>query len=405
MELAYLTTEYPAVSHTFIKREILALEKLGHTVHRFSIQNCKNITDPADEIERDKTFYCLSQGYFKLLMSGVSCLISNPIYSIKTLKLALTLNAKSDRGVIKHIAYFLEATLLKNELGKRGVQHLHVHFGTNPTTVALLTSELGGPSFSFTTHGPDEFDAPIAFSLARKISGSVFTIGISQYCSAQLKRWASCENWDKIKIVHCTVSDEFFNPVPKIERDSNTIICIGRLSAQKGHLILIDAVKNLFEKGYDFQVILAGDGELRPIIENRICEFGLEERVSITGWISGRRIRELLLLSRGVVLPSFAEGLPVVLMEAMAMKRPVVATCINGIPELVKEGENGFLTIAGDVESLTMGISKLLNAAVEQLNEMGKCGHDLVKTSYSSHSQIPILENYFKEVLIKRDST
>jgi len=399
MELAYLTTEYPAVSHTFIRREILALEKIGHVIHRYSIRDCKNVSDPVDELERQKTFYCLSQGSFKLLLNGMFCLIYAPIKSLKALRLTLDFSRKSERGIIKHIAYFLEAALLLKEFNGKDINHVHVHFGTNSTTVALLVSVLGGPSFSFTVHGPDEFDAPIGFSLARKITNSAFTVGISQYCSAQLKRWATFDSWSKIKIVHCTVSDDFFMPVPRIASDSNTLVCIGRLSAQKGHLVLIDAAKKLLEQGLQFKIILVGDGELRQVIESRIHEYGLGEKISITGWVGGSRVKELLSLSRGLVLPSFAEGLPVVLMEALALKRPVVTTYIDGIPELIKDGENGFLTISGDVDSLADGISKLLNTPTEQLNKMGDRGHDLVKSSYSSQSQIPILEKYFEEAL------
>ncbi len=403
MELAYLTTEYPAVSHTFIRREILGLENLGHTIHRYSIQNCKNISDPVDELERQKTFYCLSQGIFKLLLGGISCLICTPVKSLDALRLTLDFR-KSERGIIRHLAYFLEAALLLKEFDRKSIKHVHVHFGTNSTTVALLVTALGGPRYSFTVHGPDEFDAPIGFSLARKIENSAFTVGISQYCSAQLKRWASLENWVKIKIVHCTVSDEFFQPAPRVDEDSNTIVCVGRLSAQKGHLVLIEAARRLLDQGFHFNVILVGDGELRQVIENRIREYGLEERISITGWVGDSRVREILILSRGLVLPSFAEGLPVVLMEALALKRPVVTTYIDGIPELIKDGVNGFLTISGDVESLAEGIRKLLNTSPEKLNEMGDRGHDLVKSSFSAHSQIPILEKYFEEALTDQES-
>ena len=399
MELAYLTTEYPAVSHTFIRREILGLEKLGHVIHRYSIQDCKNISDPVDELERQKTFYCLSQGISKLMLSGIFFLICAPIKSLKALRLALDFSRKSERGIIRHLAYFLEASLLLKEFNRQNIKHVHVHFGTNSTTVALLVSELGGPSYSFTVHGPDEFDAPIGFSLAQKITNSVFTVGVSQYCSAQLKRWATIDNWPKIKIVHCTVSDDFFEPVSRIADDSHTIVCVGRLSAQKGHLVLLDAAKKLFEQGLHFKVILVGDGEFRQVIENCIQEYGLEDNILITGWVGGSRIKEILTLSRGMVLPSFAEGLPVVLMEALALKRPVVTTYVDGIPELIKDGDNGFLTISGDVESLADGISKLLNTPAERLNQMGDRGHELVKSYYNAQSQIPILEKYFEEAL------
>ena len=160
MELAYLTTEYPAVSHTFIRREILGLEKLGHTIHRYSIQDCKNISDPIDTLERQKTFYCLPQGIFKLLLSGISCLVCAPLKSLKALRITLNFSRKSERGLIRHFAYFLEAALLLKEFDKKGIKHVHVHFGTNSTTVALLVRVLGGPRYSFTVHGPDELVFP-----------------------------------------------------------------------------------------------------------------------------------------------------------------------------------------------------------------------------------------------------
>ena len=179
---------------------------------------------------------------------------------------------------------------------------------------------------------------------------------------------------------------------------------MGRLSAQKGHLVLIEAAKILFDQGIRFNLILVGDGELRQLIEQRIRDYGLEDRISITGWVGDGRVRELLTLSRGLVLPSFAEGLPVVLMEAMALKRPVVTTCIDGIPELVKDGVNGFLTISGDVESLAEGIGKLRNTPPGELNEMGDRGHDLIKSSFSAQSQIPVLEKYFEEALTRQEN-
>ena len=402
MKLAYLTTEYPAVSHTFIRREILALEKKGHRIHRYSIQGCKNISDPVDQIEKGKTFYCLPQGPFRLLASGIRCFLISPIKSLKALAVTLRFSRKSERGLVNHLAYFLEATLLLVDFKAKGIHHVHVHFGTNSTTVALLVSILGGPSYSFTVHGPDEFDAPRGFSLQEKISGSAFTVGISQYCSAQLKRWARLSDWEKIRIIHCTVSDDFLLPSPAITESMDTLVCVGRLSAQKGIYVLIDAVKNLIDRGYRFKLVLAGDGELRETIEGRIAMHGLKDQVTITGWVGGDRIRELIQTSRGMVLPSLAEGLPVVLMEALAMKRPVVTTCINGIPELVKDGENGFIAIAGDEISLTNCIAKLLDTPVEQLNKMGRKGHEVVRNDFSSESQMPLLEKYFSQVMSEK---
>ena len=399
MELAYLTTEYPAVSHTFIRREILELEERGHRVHRFSIRECTHISDSVDKLERKKTYYCLSQGMFRLLFDTLYVGVTRPKSWLNAFRMTLALNKNSDRGLVRHFAYLAEASNLLREINRRNLGHIHVHFGTNVTSVALLLRVLGGPTYSFTVHGPDEFDAPIGFSLERKISNAEFVIAISHFGSAQLKRWALLEDWEKIKIVYCSLSDDFFKPTPPIKASSKTILCVGRLAAQKGHLFLLDAVKLLTQKGVELELVLVGDGELRHVLENRICELGIENFVTITGWVDGKKIKKLLAASRGLVLPSFAEGLPVVIMEAFSSKRPVVSTYVSGIPELVINGENGFLSVAGDTYSLAEAIKLLMNTPVEQLNIMGHRGYEMVKERHHVKTQVAALEKQFRKVL------
>jgi glycosyltransferase involved in cell wall biosynthesis len=201
-----------------------------------------------------------------------------------------------------------------------------------------------------------------------------------------------------VHIVRCTVGSEFLAPAP-IDPESSQFLCIGRLSAQKGQAVLIDAFATLIESGVDAQLILAGDGELRAEIENRIAKHGLHGRVRITGWIAEQQIRELLLRSRALVLPSFAEGLPVVIMEALGMGRPVISTYVAGIPELVRPGENGWLVTAGRADQLAAAMREALESPVKHLEALGRAGSALVAERHRTSSEAARLAGYLASVV------
>jgi glycosyltransferase involved in cell wall biosynthesis len=396
MRLAYLTTEYPKVSHTFIRREIRQLERTGDEVVRLAIRDSAGaIADPVDAEENERTFHCLACSPLRLLWDATVVKLRHPLRWMRAALMLWRMSRRSDRGVLRHIAYLIEAACLLRYVKRQGVEHLHVHFGTNAAAVARVMRVLGGPTYSFTVHGPDEFDAPIGFSLRGKIADAAFVVAITDYCAAQLRRWARLEDWDKISIVHCTVADEFFDEARPIDEDSRSLVCVGRLSAQKGHLVLLDAVRALRDDGVDLQLVLAGDGELRDVIEQRIDELDLAGRVTITGWISEAEVRRHLLAARALVLPSFAEGLPVVIMEALALGRPVVATRITGIPELVRDGENGRLVTASNVRELTEALRWIMEAPVEQLDEMGRAGRQLARERHSVEGEVARLRALF----------
>lgn len=278
------------------------------------------------------------------------------------------------RGVGRHLVYLVEACLLVRLMRDCGVSHLHAHFGTNPATVALLARTLGGPPFSFTVHGPDEFDRPEAESLRHKIAGAAFVVAVSSFGRSQLYRWAEECDWGKIQVVHCGLDATFLGAEPVPVPTDPRLVCVGRLAEQKGQLVLLQALARLANEGIAFEAVLAGDGPLRRAIENGIGRLGLSGKVRITGWLSGADIRREIEAARGLVLPSFAEGLPVVLMEALALGRPVVSTFVAGIPELVHDRIHGWLVPAGDVESLADAIRELLTTPSERLTAMGKAG-------------------------------
>ncbi|MHB8790235.1 MAG: glycosyltransferase [Desulfobulbaceae bacterium] len=378
LKLAYLTTSYPSVSHTFIRRELREIERRGHSILRLAIrQSNAALVDPIDQEEAAKTIHCLALPVWLHVISLFQTALLHPVRFWDAFCLTIKMGLRSDRGIFRHFFYLVEACTFLGILKKHAVQHVHVHFGTNSTAVARLIRRCGGPSYSFTTHGPTEFDSAIAFDLHGKIADAAFVIAISDYCSAQLRRWCTPTDWVKIHIVHCTVGDDFFNAGVPFDPDSQTFVSVGRLTAQKGQILLIDAFAQIIAAGHDAYLVLVGDGELRPLIEQRIAIAGIENRVIITGYVSEAEVRRHIASSRALVLPSFAEGLPMVIMEAFAIGRPVISTYVAGIPELVRSKENGWLVQAGNTDELAAALADALESPSSRLVEMAACGRDL----------------------------
>ncbi|MBL1321902.1 MAG: glycosyltransferase family 4 protein [Methylophaga sp.] len=398
MHLAYFTNQYPKVSHSFIRREILALEQLGHSVERFALRSDEaELVDPADQLEFSKTAYILSDSKLSIVLQAFGVLILHPIKFIMTLLVAVKLGFRSDRGILRHIAYFVESCVLLKWQLRNDIEHIHAHFGTNSTTVVLFAYLLGGVGYSFTVHGPEEFDKPEFISLAEKIKHSRFVVAISSYGRSQLFRWIPLEQWHKVKVVHCGLDDAFLMNNSKEPNLSNQLVCVGRLCEQKGQLLLLESMKELSDSGIDCKLVLAGDGPMRAEVERRIVAYELSDRVEITGWISSEQVKKILIESRGLVLPSFAEGLPVVIMEALALCRPVITTYVAGIPELVKDGENGWLIPAGDSEALTSAIRAMLEANSQKLTTMGINGFKAVNEQHNIKIEAAKLGRYFEQ--------
>lgn len=385
MTIAYLVNQYPKVSHSFIRREIAGLEACGVQVARFSIRSCgSELVDEADKLELEKTRIVLGVGVLGLLASLLGIAFSRPFAWLKAFWLMFQISRVSDRSVLYHLAYLAEACVLLGWFSELGIEHVHAHFGTNSTTVAMLCHALGGPPYSFTVHGPEEFDQPKALSLEEKIKRAAFVVAISSFGKSQLFRWCDRQHWSKIHVVHCGVDEIFLTQVSTSVPEHPQLVCVGRLCEQKGHLLLIQAAAQLAAEGLQFKLILVGDGPLRPQIETLILQFGLQEYVEITGWASNYEVGQHILASRAMVLPSFAEGLPVVIMEALALGRPVISTYVAGIPELVKPDFCGWLVPPGSVDDLTAAMRAVLKSPVEKLEQMGRAGAERVAQQHNT---------------------
>lgn len=388
MKLAYLVNQYPKTSHSFIRREILAVEAAGFPVKRYAIRPIsKEVVDEADKLEAEKTQYILGVGVAGLLANLLRVAVVRPVRFLQAVRLTWKIGIHSDRGLLFNFAYLAEACILLRWLAQVEVTHLHTHFGTNSATVAMLCRLLGGPPYSFTVHGPDEFDKPMELALAEKIKHAECIVAVCSFGRSQLLRWCDYTQWPKIQVIHCGLDAQLLHheyvPIP----EKSQFVCVGRLSEQKGHLILIEAASQLAQEGRSFKLVIVGDGPLREKIESLITQFNLENYIEITGWATNTQVRQHILESQVLVAPSFAEGLPVVLMEAFALCRPVIGTYIAGIPELIQPGKSGWLVPAGSVSALADAMRIALQTPLDQLEEMGKTGSALVVQNHCAATE------------------
>ncbi|RFO97996.1 colanic acid biosynthesis glycosyltransferase WcaL [Rhodoferax lacus] len=400
LRITYFVNQYPKVSHSFIRREIMALERLGFSVQRVALRGWdEKVTDKDDIAEQGNTTHLLKGGLLPLLAAFVRTAVTAPLLFAKAVQLAFGMSHRSERPFVYHLVYLAEACLLLGHLRRFGSQHVHAHFGTNSTEVVMLAHALGGPGFSFTVHGPEEFDKPQFIGLAEKIKRSAFVVAISSFGRSQLFRWIDYTQWPKVHVVHCGLEESFHALAPSQPPDIPRLVCVGRLCEQKGQLLLVQAMALLAQRGIRFDLVLAGDGEMRPEIEALIDRSGLRQQVRITGWISSDQVRNELLAARAMVLPSFAEGLPVVIMEAMALRRPVLTTSIAGVPELVRHGESGWLFAAGSVEELAEAIAACLSTPVEVLHAMGARAYERVLQRHSVDTEAAKLAALFQQAI------
>jgi glycosyltransferase involved in cell wall biosynthesis len=403
MKIAYLINVYPRPNQTFIRREIAALQARGITIHRFALRPWTDDIDPADTREREQTRYVLGVGGVGLMIACLGALLTRPLAFLSTAKLMWKIGRRSERGLLRHIPYLAEACVLRRWLAECGADHLHCHYGTNTAAIAMLARQLGGPSYSFTAHGPEEFDKPEFLAMGEKIRRSAFVVAVSNYGRSQLYRWVTHDHWSKVHVVHCGVDNQFLSPASQPFPAAARLVSVGRLSEQKGQLLLVAAAAQLASSGVDFELVLIGEGEMRADIQQYIDEHNIGRHVKLAGWMNGEQIRYEMLASRALVMPSFAEGLPVVVMESLALERPVLSTYIAGIPELVTPGECGFLIPAGSVDALAGAMRQVLSTDPKQLHAMGIEGARRVRERHNATIEAAKLAGLF-EAVIKRNA-
>lgn len=384
LRIAYMTGEYPRISDTFIQREIASLRKLGVHIETISIRRTSNSqhVGPEQRAEFQRTYSILPVSPVRIATAHLNFLLRSPDKWFSTLLLSWKTKGIGFKALLRQFAYFIESALVAKFIQKRKLTHLHNHFANSSGTVAMLASAMGGFSFSLTMHGPAIFFEPQRWRIDVKCQRALFILCISHYCRSQAMIWAPQKVWQRLHIIHCGVDPEIYQQRNHSETGKK-LLFVGRLASVKGLPVLIDAMKLLVMKYPNLMLTIVGDGPDRALLEEQTNQLGLKKNIHYTGPISQAEVANKLASTDVFVLPSFAEGVPVVLMEAMASGVPVVATQIAGVSELVEEGVSGYLVPPGDQKLLANRITTLLSSC-ELRKQMGHSGRQKVKEEFNT---------------------
>lgn len=396
-DIAYLTGFYARAGDTFIRREVEELRRQGWNVHTFSIRRADSSEQVSEDILREQasTQYILEQGIPRLSFAFTRMALKYPLRMMRAVNLARQIRWPGIKSIFWHFIYLVEAACLAEQLIERKIKLLHNHIAMNSGTVAMLASTLAEIPFSMTVHGPHEFFESKRWGLSQKIAASGLTVCISHFGKSQCMLFSPREEWAKLEVVRCGVDSVFLENVVSAPGDARKLIYIGRLDPEKGFFILLDAAARVKASGIDFELLVVGDGLVRTEGEAYAKQLNLQDTVRFVGWQGSQEVQRLISECRALVLPSFAEGIPVVLMESLASLRPVITTHIAGIPELVQNGSNGWLVPASSVDDLAMAMSDALQASPELLTEMGRKGRQRVLEQHSIVTEVTKLSGLF----------
>lgn len=392
--IAYLTSLYPAMSHTFILREVAGLRKEGLEVSTYSVRRSpsEQHIGPEEVAEAASTFAILPDGLnIKRLFSAFGAAIRHPKALWAATKLALKTRSPGIKASIYQVIYLVEAILLAQDLRAKGITHIHAHFASACASVAVLAAELAEIPFSFTLHGPSDLAEPGLWRLDEKIARARFVSCISYYARSQAMLQSDPAHWGKLEIIRCAIEPERYTPTPQPDGPVH-LAFVGRLAPVKGLRVLVDAFQRLLETVPSAQLTIVGDGPDRSWLEENTKNI---PGITLTGALSQDRVAEVLAQSHALVLPSFAEGVPVVLMEAMAAGRPVIATQVAGVSELVETGVNGLIVSPGHEDALVEAL-KTLALDSDLRSEMGQAGRAKVHTDFNIATEAGKLAALFR---------
>ena len=386
--IAYLTGQYPNAGSTFIMVEVEQLRRLGFSVSTFAVRRPRSDQLVSEQLQREHagTTYLLSGAAPRLAAALVWALATRPHRLPAAARAIWKTSPPGLASRAKGAAYLLEACLLAREVTRRGIGHIHNHIGEACATVAMAAAGLSGVPFSITEHGSGIFFHPRAWGLGAKIHAAAFTTCISDFCRSQCLLFTPRGAWPRVHVVRACVQPEFLNgsaaPVPEAPR----LLFVGRLSPEKGIPFLIEAVRGLESRGTQVELTLIGDGPLRLEVQRELSELG--ERLRLLSWCGSAAVRQEMERARVLVLPSLTEGLPVVIMEALACRRPVIATRIAGVPDLVEDGVTGWLVAPGSTRALQEAIRRAVEAPSASLERMGAEGAARVRAAHDPAVEI-----------------
>ncbi|MGO8793588.1 MAG: glycosyltransferase family 4 protein [Candidatus Sulfotelmatobacter sp.] len=362
-KVLYLIGQFPAINHSYLLAEVRHLRTLGIEVSVASVSPPDRPLEKLSQVEREevqRTYYIKSAPTMEVVSSNLAEFLQHPVRYLRGLIFALRLGRGGPRRVAYHLAYFAEAILVGRHMRRCGASHLHASFSA---TVALITARTFPVTMSFGVYGYGELHNPSETQLAERIKGSLFIRSISRHGVGQLMLSCDCGEWSKLIYVPLGIDANEFAPTPRRNfSETPHLLCVGRLAPEKGQALLLDAMATLQAHGHSLHLRFVGDGPDCAFLERRAAELGIASNVEFCGWVDQTRLMTIYAETDIFVLPSLAEGIPMVLMEAMAMQIPCVAPCITGIPELIEHGVDGMLFTVADVQNIALKVLMLLES-------------------------------------------
>ncbi len=398
--VAYFTMEYPRATDTFIRREIDGLRAAGLEIMTFAVRRPGDDEMVSDEqrIARDETTYVLPPSVGNLVGAHLRLMTKSPKRWLDSARLAWSTSRAGVKGRLYQLFYFVEAGVIADSLIERDVDHVHAHFGDVATSVAMIASSLADRPYSFTLHGPGVFFDANVWELGTKIERSRFVSCISWFARSQAQLLSDEDAASKLHIIHCGIDPDRYSSAPErglaIDGGPTKLAFVARLDHVKGLTILLDAMRDARASGADVELTVVGDGPKRSAFERHARKAGVSDVVNFVGYQSQDGVAEVLSDAHAFVLPSFAEGVPVSLMEASASGLPVIATQVGGVSELVIDGETGFIVPPGDVNALTQRIVSLA-ADRDLCRRLGAAGRKRVFDDFDSGVEAARLATLF----------
>ena len=407
--LAYLNSHYPAISHTFIEREIAAVRAQGCEVHTFSVRASpvEDLLSQTMREEAERTFVLLSGRAKPWMRAHGTLLRRHPGAAVKALLQAVRSGDTTPKARLWQLFYYGEAVVLQDQMQARGLRHVHVHHANVSADVARLACQIGdsydGPgswSWSMTIHGSAEFENIQQWDLRAKIRQTRAIACISDFTRGQLMRLVDRSHWDKIHVVRMSVDAGHYVPPPTPREHEGPLRCltVGRLVTLKGFHDLIDACVLLRDQGVDVEVRIVGQGPDEAALRTHLEQTGLTERIQLVGAVGQDHILEHYHWADVYLMTSFMEGLPVVLIEAMSTQLPVISTEVSAVSELVEDGRNGRLIRMARPDLLARSIAELADSPVTR-REWGQAGREAVLREFTPSTTGPAMADFLKQAV------
>lgn len=388
-------SRFPKITETFILYEMLAAREAGACVEVFPLRREKTTKmhpEAVDFVHRAHFVPLLS---LETIRDNLRMLLTNPLLWTRALWTIIRANLGSRRFLFGALIAFPMCVTLARRMKQLQIDHIHAHFASHPTAAAWIIHQFSGIPYSFVAHGSDLHRD--RHMLSEKVRDAAFVVAISNYNRQIILEETGAQNSDKVKVIHCGVKPEDFCQEDKLPPDTNSdvlhVLCIGTLHEVKGQKHLIDAVRTVVRNGVRLKLHLVGDGPDQQMLERRVNEAGLSSVVVFEGRRDRHEIIQLLQTADILVAPSVPtadgrrEGIPVVLMEAMASGISVISSRLSGIPELVQHEVNGLLTEPGDTAAIAAALQRLCGDAGLR-RKLGEAGRRMVEEHFSLDTSV-----------------